>query len=106
MSEEHGPAPPRPPRIIQLEHRRSPAPAARYCTETCPKNIPIPDYLSLLQEGHSTTQVVYYFNLAQNHGRAGDCIECRQCEHHCPQHIEITKHLKEVSKAYDGFKGW
>ncbi len=83
-----------------------PCTGCRYCTETCPKNIPIPDYLSLLQQGHSTTQVVYYFNLAQTHGRAGDCVECRQCEHHCPQHIEITKHLKEVSKAYDGFQGW
>lgn len=92
-------------RIIQ-ESAMIPCTGCRYCTETCPKNIPIPDYLSLLQEGHSTTQVVYYFNLAQNHGRAGDCIECHQCEHHCPQHIEITKHLKEVSKAYDGFKGW
>ena len=78
----------------------------RYCTETCPKNIPIPDYLSLLQEGHSTTQVVYYFNLAQSHGRAGDCIECRQCEQHCPQHIEITKYLKDVSAKFDGFGGW
>ena len=83
-----------------------PCTGCRYCTETCPKHIPIPDYLSLLQQGHSTTQVVYYFNLAQTNGRAGDCIACHQCERHCPQHIEITKHLKEVSKAYDGFQGW
>lgn len=83
-----------------------PCTGCRYCTETCPKNIPIPDYLSLLQQGHTTTQVVYYFNLAQNHGRAGDCIECHQCEKHCPQHIHITEHLKEVSKAFDGFQGW
>lgn len=80
--------------------------ACHYCTETCPKHIPIPEYLSLLQEGHSTTQIVYYFNLAQTHGRAGDCIECHQCERHCPQHIKITDHLKEISQAFDGFKGW
>lgn len=83
-----------------------PCTGCRYCTETCPKDIPIPDYFSLLQQGHSTTQVVYYFNLAQSHGRAGDCVECHQCEKHCPQHIEITKHLKEVSKTYDWFQGW
>lgn len=88
------------------QHAMIPCTGCRYCTETCPRNIPIPDYLSLLQQGHSTTQVVYYFNLAQTHGRAGDCIECHQCEKHCPQHIEITKHLKEVSKSYDGFQGW
>ena len=37
---------------------------------------------------------------------AGDCIDCKQCEQHCPQHIDITAHLKEISAAYDGFKGW
>ncbi len=40
------------------------------------------------------------------HGRAQDCMECRQCECHCPQHIEITRHLREVSEKFDGFKGW
>jgi hypothetical protein len=83
-----------------------PCTGCRYCTDTCPKNIPIPDYLSLVQHGHSTTQFVYYLNYSQGKGKAGDCIECRQCEEHCPQHIEITKHLKDISKAFDGFKGW
>ena len=83
-----------------------PCTGCRYCTVTCPKNIPIPDYLSLLQEGHSTTQVVYYFNLAQNHSRAGDCIQCGLCESHCPQHIQIRTHLKTVSQKFDGFQGW
>ena len=83
-----------------------PCTGCRYCTVTCPKNIPIPDYLSLLQEGHSTTQVVYYFNLAQSHGRAGDCIQCGLCESHCPQHIQIRTHLKTVSQKFDGFQGW
>ena len=40
------------------------------------------------------------------HGRAQGCMECRQCECHCPQHIEITCHLREVSEKFDGFKGW
>lgn len=83
-----------------------PCTGCRYCTVTCPKNIPIPDYLSLLQEDHSTTQVVYYFNLAQTHGRAGDCIQCGLCEKHCPQHIHIRTHLTEISKKFDGFQGW
>jgi len=83
-----------------------PCTGCRYCTETCPQNIPIPDYLSLVQEGHRTTQIVYYFNYSQGKGKAGDCIDCKQCEQHCPQHIDITAHLKEISAAYDGFKGW
>jgi predicted aldo/keto reductase-like oxidoreductase len=83
-----------------------PCTGCRYCTVTCPQNIPIPDYLSLLQEGHATTQVVYYYNLAQKNGRAKDCIQCGLCETHCPQHIAIRTHLKTVSEKYDGFKGW
>jgi len=83
-----------------------PCTKCRYCTETCPMNIPIPDYLSLLQEGYSTTQIVYYFNMSQNYGKAGDCINCKQCEGHCPQHINITELLAQISKMYDGFKGW
>lgn len=83
-----------------------PCTGCRYCTVTCPKNIPIPDYLSLLQEGHSTTQVVYYFNLSQSHGRAGDCVQCGLCESHCPQHIDIRTHLKTVSQKFDSFQGW
>lgn len=92
-------------RIIQ-QSAMIPCTGCRYCTVTCPKSIPIPDYLSLLQEGHSTTQVVYYFNLAQKNGRAGDCIQCGLCESHCPQHLPIRTHLKTVSQRFDGFQGW
>lgn len=91
--------------IIQA-NKMVPCTKCRYCTETCPMNIPIPDYLSLLQEGYSTTQIVYYFNMAQSYGRAGDCINCKQCESHCPQHIHITELLAQISKMYDGFKGY
>ncbi len=83
-----------------------PCTGCRYCTVTCPKDIPIPDYLSLLQEGHATTQVVYYYNYSQGHGKAKDCIRCGLCESHCPQHIQIREYLKTVSERFDGFGGW
>ena len=75
-------------------------------TVQCPKHIPIPEYFALFQHGYMTTQMVYYYNLTQTHPKAGDCIGCRQCEKHCPQHIEITRHLKEISEKFDGFQGW
>ncbi|MCR5467971.1 MAG: aldo/keto reductase [Lachnospiraceae bacterium] len=83
-----------------------PCTSCGYCMEECPKDIPIPKYLNLLQDKHNTNQVVYYYELSQGHGRAKDCIKCGLCEKHCPQHIDIRKELERVSKSFDFFKGW
>jgi predicted aldo/keto reductase-like oxidoreductase len=48
-----------------------------------------------------SSQFVYYRNLTANHGKAGDCIGCGQCEKACPQHLKITELLKDISATFD-----
>ena len=81
-----------------------PCTACRYCTAGCPKKIAIPEYFALynnqkqfgLLAGLATT----YGNLTATHGKPQDCIGCKQCENHCPQHLPIVENLKLVAEAF------
>ncbi len=82
-----------------------PCTSCNYCVDGCPNNIPIPKYFSLYnnqkQFGLALNHTMYYGGLAHDFGKASDCIECRQCEEHCPQHIEIVTRLKDVAAVFD-----
>jgi predicted aldo/keto reductase-like oxidoreductase len=86
-----------------------PCTGCSYCTEGCPQKIAIPQYFSLynedmrerLEEKGWTVNFTNYANLAQDFGKAADCIACGQCEEMCPQHLPIIKHLKAVSAHFD-----
>ncbi|MCR3761510.1 aldo/keto reductase [Clostridium felsineum] len=82
-----------------------PCTACQYCVEGCPKRIPIPKYFELYnyftQFGTVSNSLLHYKNFANNHGRASDCIACRQCESHCPQHLHIVDNLKKISAEFD-----
>lgn len=82
-----------------------------YCTHGCPKNIAIPQYFALLNNitrttGSFSSQASYYNNVSLTHGKAGDCIGCRQCEKACPQHLPIVEHLKTVAAKFESGNGF
>lgn len=83
-----------------------PCTSCQYCVDGCPKNIPIPKYFSLYnnqnQFGLGPASQDYYGNLAYSFGKASDCIDCKQCEQICPQHIGVAEQMKEVSRVFEG----
>lgn len=78
--------------------------ACRYCVAGCPMDIRIPDLLSCLNTHRRYADWgsnFYYGAYTANHGKASDCIGCRQCERICPQHLPITQYLAEAAGAFE-----
>lgn len=86
-----------------------PCTGCSYCTDGCPKHIPIPKYFSLYNAEMQKTRDKdwishrgYYRNLTKTFGKASDCVSCRQCERICPQHLLIAEDLKMVAAMFEG----
>ncbi|MBQ1386184.1 MAG: aldo/keto reductase [Erysipelotrichales bacterium] len=81
-----------------------PCTACHYCTEGCPMGIPIPEVFKAmnvrLANGQMEEAQTAYEEATQNAGKAIDCVECRQCEGACPQHLPITDYLKKASEMF------
>lgn len=82
-----------------------PCTACHYCTEGCPKHIPIPEVFTAMNKhlgrGKLSEAVADYEKAVDGAGKASACIDCKQCERACPQHLEITAHLKQCARALE-----
>ena len=81
-----------------------PCTACHYCTDGCPKNIPIPEIFSVKnrQRGNAEFRGKREYTIAtEGKGRASDCIECGQCENACPQQIKVISQLKSCAEQFE-----
>ncbi len=84
---------------------RVPCTACRYCVDTCPKGIAIPDYFKLYNrymrfKGLGKWRLTDGVNeLSKEHGVPSDCIACGACESHCPQNIKVIDALAEIAEV-------
>jgi predicted aldo/keto reductase-like oxidoreductase len=66
----------------------------------CPQQIPIPDIFAAMNKqlgnGQMEEAKEAYQKAVDGKGKASDCIQCRQCEKACPQHLPITEYLKQT----------
>ncbi len=93
--------------VVEIIHEAAKVPctACRYCVEGCPQQIAIPEYFALynkeiVDKGNPEYRKQYE-ELAKEHGKASDCIECGQCEGACPQHLPVIDWLKKVSGVFE-----
>lgn len=78
-----------------------PCTACHYCTSHCPKELPIPELISLYNE-HKLSGGGFLAPMAvetmDENKRPSQCIGCKSCEQVCPQQIKISNMMKEFSE--------
>jgi predicted aldo/keto reductase-like oxidoreductase len=76
-----------------------PCTKCEYCLP-CPSGLNIPRifsaYNAIAYENKEIASRMY----SEIDTNASDCIECRQCEGVCPQHIEISQVMKEIEEVF------
>lgn len=86
-----------------------PCTSCNYCISSCPVNVDIPTcfncYNNIEIDGfiNSLREYIMQTKMKKISSNASICINCKRCEKHCPQNIDISNELKSVSKKMEGF---
>ena len=88
---------------------RIPCTSCRYCVPNCPKEIQIPAFInmynSLLVHQQKSSTGYTFETMTRFMKPPSECIKCKECEMHCPQHIEISDILEKLAEAMAEIKG-
>jgi uncharacterized protein len=76
-----------------------PCTGCAYCMP-CPSGVDIPTCFTYYNNFHIFGCEEFYRLLPENK-RASNCVECGECESHCPQSIEIREELKKVVALFE-----
>jgi len=73
--------------------------ACRYCTEHCPQEMDIPEFIKLYNRGVLSGGVIPAAQLAkwEEDKRPSACLGCQACEAVCPQNIKISEMMKDFT---------
>lgn len=87
-------------REIIREVSQIPCTGCSYCTDVCPKNIPIPKFFSVYNRvlAAKITKGRAKELFPKDAATPSDCIKCGKCESACPQKIDIKTQLEKISK--------
>ena len=72
----------------------------RYCVDSCPKNIPIPEIFEVYNQ-HLAAKTTFDEAKGAMPKGAKDCIKCGKCEKNCPQFLPIRVLLQNLPKMAD-----
>lgn len=87
-------------RKIIREVRQIPCTGCSYCTEVCPKNIPIPELFSIYNKvlAAKISSDEAKESLPKEKTPANDCVKCGKCEGVCPQNIAIKQQIENIAR--------
>ncbi|MBE6356333.1 MAG: Fe-S oxidoreductase [Lentisphaerae bacterium] len=72
-----------------------------YCLAACPMNLPIPGFISMLNNVKmfgNMPQIVNSYKICSSRHRADECVNYGCCTDVCPQHLDIPYHLASLAK--------
>jgi predicted aldo/keto reductase-like oxidoreductase len=86
-----------------------PCTSCRYCVPHCPKKIMIPQFIKIYNEllvhkNKNSSGYQYAMSTGTGAAQPSDCVKCRVCESHCPQHIAIPEALEKLVEEIAGIK--